>query len=642
LNSVRSVIFENALDVDDWYRKVKIPIDVCERDTWYIKIYDDVKKTNNIHMGSMRENYFMDGIGPRKFTHNECALFKGLDNWDYNRCKNKKRMYNKIAYASNVFVVRAISDKLIAYISDDNNQKAEKIEQKKEKCETQKKSKRKADKIIFPKCTLSEIKIIKLKGINNLVLKFDKNLVALMGVNGSGKSTILHALACTYSPYQKGESYQFSYFFTPNPDATWKDSCFTVINHDVNEGKDIFKTYEKRGNRWARYSTRPVRDVFYMGVSSCIPEIEIEKKISFINYVSSSEKDKLAEKIIEDAAYILNKDYEELMSHTTGKKKYIGVQTKKGIVYSALSMGAGEQRVIKLLQTVYNAHQYSLILIDEIDLLLHVDAFKKLIIRLSEIATDRNIQIIFTTHSLEINELNKYTDIRYIEHQDSKILVYDTIKPDLLYELSGERIHPYSIYVEDKFAAAIVREVAKDLNMQRHINIITFGSIENAFTVAAGKVLGKENINNILIVTDGDELVTIEDKTKRLNAILTGTESDHEEKVNKALSMITQFDLPVGMKPEKFVHSMLIRMDKDDECIVCARNITSVKESHDWIGKIEIQMGIGDLIYDHIMNIVSENECWWKYVNNIREWLKQKREEVRLISLDEQCVEQNL
>ena len=68
-----------------------------------------------------------------------------------------------------------------------------------------------------------------------------------MGVNGSGKSTILHVLACAYAPYEKGENYKFSYFFTPNPHASWKGSCFTVINHDLNEKKDISKKYEKQG-----------------------------------------------------------------------------------------------------------------------------------------------------------------------------------------------------------------------------------------------------------------------------------------------------------------------------------------------------------------------------------------------------------
>ena len=473
-------------------------------------------------------------------------------------------------------------------------------------------------------------------GINNLSLKFEKNLVALMGVNGSGKSTILHAIACTYSRYEKGEDYKFSYFFTPNPDASWKDSCFTVVNHDENEGKDIPRKYEKKGYRWARYSARPLRDVFFMGISSCIPEIEVEKKTSFINYVSNSEKSKLAEKVIKDASYILNKDYEELMSHATGKKKYIGVHTKGGIVYSALSMGAGEQRVIKILQTVHNAHQYSLILIDEIDLLLHVDAFRKLIIRLSEIAQDRKLQIIFTTHSMEMHGLNKYADIRYIEQQDNKMLVYDSIKPDLLFKLSGEMIRQYSVYVEDKLAAAIVCEIAMELKIRRHINIIIFGSIENAFTVAAGKVLDGEDISKILVVTDGDKYVTNEEKEKQLNTILTGTEDGHEEKVNMALSMIRQFKLPPDTKPEEYVHSMLIEMDDSNECVACAKNIIRVRDSHEWIEKIEEQIG-GEQVYAQIMRIVSEHEYWENYVGSVREWLMQKREEVQLVSLNEQA-----
>lgn len=631
----RSTIFEPFYEisekVDQWYRKINFSTAGWEKENWYLRTRGTVEKTNNVHMGYMRENYLVDEIGPRKFTHNEFAAFKGLYKYNYNRCKSKSRMYNKIAYASNVFVVEAIANRISDFIQNDDKKIVNEIKPEKHKT----KAKAITPQIIFPKYILKRIIIKKLKGINNLSLEFDKNLVALMGVNGSGKSTILHALACTYSPYQKAQNYKFSDFFIPNPDASWKDSNLSIVNYDLIEGKDKLKKYEKKAERWARYSTRPVRDVFFMGISSCIPEIEIEKKSSFINYVSNSEKNKLAEKIIEDASYILNKNYEELMSHVAGKKKYIGVHTKEGIMYSALSMGAGEQRVIKILQTVYNAYQYSLILIDEIDLLLHADAFRKLIIRLSTIASDRNLQIIFSTHSMEIYNLQEYADVRYIEQQNNKMLVYDSIKPDLMYKLSGEMYRDYSIYVEDKFAAAIVREVAMELKMLRYINIITYGSIVNAFTVAAGKVLAGEDIGKILIVTDGDKLVTTEEKEKQLKAILSGTEEDHQEKINKALSLITQFNLPPNLPPEKYVHSMLITMNDQNECVMCAKNITSVKNSHDWIGDIEKQMGIGEQIYSSIMSIVSEHECWGKYVSSIREWLIQKREEVELLSIND-------
>lgn len=279
-----------------------------------------------------------------------------------------------------------------------------------------------------------------------------------------------------------------------------------------------------------------------------------------------------------------------------------------------------------------------MVLIDEIDLLLHADAFRKLIKKLSELATERNLQIIFTTHSLEMQYLSEYADIRYIEQQKDNTLVYDSIKPDLLYKMRGEMKQKYSIYVEDNFAASIVRQITMDLNMQRHISIIPYGSIENAFVVAAGKVLSGEDTDNVLIVTDGDRFITNEEKIKRLKSVLTGTEEGHEERIRQALSMIVQFNLPTNTTPEKYIHSLLITMDDSRECVTCAKNIVSVNDSHEWIGNIVNQMGIGEQIYSTIMDLVSEHELWEQYVSSVYEWIKRKKEEIELICVNEQIV----
>ena len=623
----RELIYESPEDIYPWYRNLNFSTDDWKENCLYLRNRGKITRTQDIHMGYMRENYYVDQLGPRRFTHNELALLKGLHEYNYNKQSNKRRMYNKLAYATNVYVVEAIANEIKRYLYHDSKMIAPKSLTGISKAISREKRKNEK-KLLFPKKILKEIRIQKLKGINNLSLEFDKNVVALMGVNGSGKSTILHALACSYAPYEKGENYKFSYFFTPNPDASWKGSCFTVINYDLNEKRDIVKKYEKQRDRWARYASRPERDLYFMGISSCIPEIELEKKTSFINYVSKPLTDKMTEKIVSAASYILNKDYEELLMHESNNKKYMGVHTKDGIIYSALSMGAGEQRVIKILQTIYSANPYSLILIDEIDLLLHADAFRKLIKKLSEIAEKRNLQIIFTTHSLEMQYLTQYADIRYIEQKNGKTLVYNSINPDLLYKMSGEMNREYSIYVEDDFAAAIVRQVAKDLSMQRHISIIMYGSIENAFIVAAGKVLSGDDIRNVLIVTDGDKYISVEDKVKRLKHILSGTENQHNGKIEQALAMITQFNLPANTAPEKFVHSLLISMNDAEECVICAKNIKTVHDDHEWIGKIVEQIGIGKQIYSTIMSTVSEHELWSGYINSVYEWIKGKREEI--------------
>lgn len=628
----REVVFENIEAIFPWYRKVGVSTETWEKGSWYLRFNGKVEKTDTIHMGYMRENYLVDHIGARRFTHNELAWLKGLDNYNYNICSNKSRMYNKIAYASNVYVVSAIAEKIRRFVTGEEKKKRV----KQEPIEVTKKKRNKkasSEEVLFPKYRLESITIDKLKGISNLTLKFDKKLIALMGVNGSGKSTILHALACIYAPYKDGDNYKFSYFFTPNPDASWIGSSFTVVNFDEKHKNEVKRRYMKNGARWANYSNRLKRDVHYLGISTGIPAIEIEKKTSFINYVSNREKSKLDEKVINDAAYILNKNYEELLSHTLGRKRYVGVQTKDGVAYSALSMGAGEQRVIKILQTVYSAYQHSLILIDEIDLLLHADAFKKLIEKLYQIAENRNLQIIFTTHALEMNDLCEYADIRYIEHQKEGTLVYDSIKPDLIYQLSGETKRDYTIYVEDEFAAAIVTKVAYDMKMLRYINVMQFGSIENAFVVAAGKVLCGEDISNTLIVTDGDKYINEEDKRRQIKSILTGTEMDHKEKIERALSIITQFNLPTNVKPEEYMHGMLIQMEDDNEIVKCAKSITRVNNSHKWITEIGERLGLGKQIYGRVMELMPSSSQWEYYVENLHNWIEKKQIDVEAVSM---------
>ncbi len=628
--SERMLQYDSPVNINPWYRKLNFATTDWKRGCMYLRTHGTISKIQRIHMGYMRENYYVDQIGPRRFTHNELAALKGLYEYNYNKTSNKYRMYNKIAYATNVYVAKAIADEIGKYICSVDEKKSNRVNVESADSEAREKGEPKK-KILFPKQRLKEVSIQKLKGINNLSFTIDKELVALMGVNGSGKSTILHALACAYAPYQNGDDYRFSYFFTPNPDASWNGSCFTIVNYDYNEQKDIPKTYEKKEDRWVRYNTRPQRDVYFLGISSCMPAIEVEKKTTYISYTSKELTDKSTNRIKDTAAVILNKDYDGLFLHEAAKKKYMGVHTKAGMAYSALSMGAGEQRVIKILQTVYSANQYSLVLIDEIDLLLHADAFRKLIMKLSEIAKEKNLQIIFTTHSLEMQYLSEYADIRYIVPQKEKTLVYDSINPDLLYQMSGELKKTFTIYVEDNFASAIVWKVARDLNMQRHISVIKYGSIDNAFVIAAGKILSEDvNIENVLIVTDGDRFATIEEKEKRLKNVLTGTEKEHDIKIQQALAMMTQFNLPKDISPEKYIHSLLITMDDSLEYVRCAKNIIMVNDSHEWIDKIAEQIGVGEQVYYSIMDIIAENKEWMSFVGSIYNWIKEKKEEIEL------------
>ncbi len=481
------------------------------------------------------------------------------------------------------------------------------------------------------KTSIESIHFDKLKGLCGVEIVFKKRLTAIMGVNGAGKTTVIHALACIYKPDGNGENYKFPYFFTPNTDASWKDSKLVanlVVEDSNKQKKYIPRTYKKDFDRWSpRYDNRQTRNVYYIGIDSCMPEIEQLNTASSINYTSQECTDSSSSKIVEKAAYILNKDYNVLTKNIFHEKSLIGVATKTGLKYSSLSMGSGEQRTIRILQKLNQAEPYSLILIDEIDLLLHVSALRRLIFVIDEIAQDKHLQIVFTTHSMEMCKLTKYVGIQYIHliktPDTTEMLVYDQITSELIYGLTGEKRQPISIFVEDEFAKGIVKNLISNLNISEKVSISTFGSAANAFTLAAGKVIGNEDTSNCLIIIDGDRYRTDEEKEKRIHSILSGTESNFQAKCEKAKKIISQFNLPENIAPEKFLYSLLMKANSNDEIQRVAKEINAVSDSHEWIFQIQERLSESEeYIVRRIAELISDEPEWKEYTKPIKEWLE--------------------
>lgn len=618
---------ENEYSVDSWYRKVPLVEGIeYTKGKLYLREGRNVRRTEHIQMGFFKEMYMVDSLGVRRFTHNELAWIKGIETYNFNKCSNKQRMYRKIASSSSVYIVEAIAKSLINYIDykevilDKNaliKKKGKKTEQK---------------KVVFPKQKIVNIHINELKGLKNVDIPIDRSLTAIMGVNGSGKSTILHALACVYSPYEKGDDYKFSFFFTPNPDSDWKNSSLELSYYDENEQRKITRVYKKDSDRWSpRYAKRPMRDTYFVGIETCIPEIEKEKQTSFIDYSTDSLDDSTASQIIESAAYILNKDYQSLTMHRTKKKELLGVHTATDLTYSSLSMGAGEQRVLKILRLVYSVSSYSLILIDEIDLLLHVTALRKLIEVLFGVAEKKSLQIIFTTHSLEVLSLCKYVDIRYLNRLEQKTMVFHSINSDMIYDMNNVMDQPIEIFVEDLLAEVVIKQIAEDLNILRSVKVVKYGAAANAFALAAGYILRGEDNSNVLIVLDGDEYRENQQKVKAIKKVLSGTEKEHDEKVQKAVSMIKQLDLPVGLAPEKHIFDMLIEMDSQNEIVRLAKKLNAVADSHQWLDDLVLRIGQREeLVLLKIIDIVSQNTRWGDYIKEIRDWMIEKRKQLNL------------
>ncbi|EAY26340.1 AAA family ATPase [Microscilla marina] len=486
---------------------------------------------------------------------------------------------------------------------------------------------------------LHEIKYKQLKNLSNFTLNLEPHpITGIFGPNGSGKSTIIYSILCVYQPTKENPhriDYNPRKLFTPTTHTNYNGSSFDII-HSYRQGK-IERKHVKReytkNKRWKpRYTDRPERDVYFIGLDTCVPEIEKEKSETLITFTTKELNDKSSQNIKQKAEFILNRSYQKYNSHDFKKKVFKGV-CYDNISYSSLAMGAGEQRVFKILEVLFKADKYSLIVIDEVGLTLHTDALNRLLEVLLEQAKKQNIQIVFTSHREEVAKMDKI-NIRHIHQTQGGTICFDNSKPDCMARLTGKQERILEIFVEDSLSEAIVRKVVENLNVRRHCSIKIYGAIQNSFPLATGLYLKGDNLDNTLILLDGDKYQTEDEKTKQMKKHFTGSEQDADEKRTNALKCIRQYCIPDGFSPEQFVHNKLKEIsDDDDEIVKAARQINAVRDKHDFVDQIITQLGYED--YQVGLNKVAdklfESPCWSDYVKEISDWLGQRAQALGLV-----------
>lgn len=477
---------------------------------------------------------------------------------------------------------------------------------------------------------LKKIKYHQLKNLVGLDLNLEgKEVTGIFGPNGYGKSTILHSLLCLYQSQKGSVDHRFSEFF--KTDAVYnyigsKIEMLYVYEDETHTMQTKTKLFHKRSDHWIRsYSDRPARPVYYIGIETCVPNIEIEKdKRQYINTVRDAtvlidNKDS----ILQSASYIMNRRYVDVYFSKSSKNVvYLTFEMADGLKYKSLSMGAGEQRLFKILNTVYEAPQYSLIVIDEIDLTLHTAALNKMMEEIVKIAHNRHLQIVFTSHREELTRRDDI-NVRHIFQTATKTMCLHNSTPECMDRMTGVATRTLDIFVEDDLAETIVSKCLQQKNINKRAVIHKFGSAFNAFVVATGLHINGTLDDKTLVVIDGDEYNTEEKKRQQMDKVYTGNEPDKAIKRTEALSHITQFTLPMDKAPEEFIWENLKISADNNEIINAARSINAVANKHSYVNSIIDDIGIDRKVaLDRIIEQLIKEPCWNAYVANITAWME--------------------
>lgn len=498
-----------------------------------------------------------------------------------------------------------------------------------------------ADAVPFTKQTLLALNVKSVKGLSDLAVDFapeDSMITGVFGPNGCGKSTILHLLACSFKPVGAnggGENYRFSDFFLPTSAHFWSGSAFSVTySHQETFTKQApnppsthQREFEKRNDRWTpKYEKRHPRECYYLGVRTCVPRIENERRTSRVNFTAKNQQAR--QEVLAAARRILNRDYTSYEEYVTGDgDKYIGVTGPFGS-YTELSMGAGEQRVFKILEAVHSAEKYALILIDEVDLLLHERALLALAEHLRAYCSQKHIQVVFTAHRhslLGVSGIN----FRHIMQTPRRTFCLTRTTPDALTQLTTTPVRPLRIFVEDDLAEALVSKLVELRGARRYAVISRYGSALNAFTLAAAAALRETLTDNDLFVLDGDVFRSVPERESRMKQVVAGDDPALEAKRIRAMSSVRQLVLPIDAKPEVFIWEVLRAQDaaahpgSAGELVRAAQEVFAVDDSHAYITSILTRTGYErDVGLLRVADILALTGAWAAYVSELDEWLQ--------------------
>lgn len=351
---------------------------------------------------------------------------------------------------------------------------------------------------------LDAIEISGIRGWAGQRIDFQFPIVAIVGENGAGKSTILQAAA---SVYKNGKQSKFASTFFP--DTPWEKVEKAYIKWWVREGSSTKEgSVRKESTRWRGNPDRRDRPVVNIDLSRIQP---VSSRVGYSRLAKPNHKifSELSfdEERLKRLSAILGKQYSIAAMSLTDFDKHRAVPkiAHNGKSYSGFHGGAGEITTVELLNS--ELPKYSLVVIDEIESSLHPRAQRRLIRDLAEIARLHEIQFIISTHSPYILDELPDQARMYVWEGASGREIMKGVSPSFAMTKMDLEHHPEcDIYVEDRSAETMIREIiiSADKDLLPRCLIIPYGAAsvgQSLGQMASGKRFPRPSV----VYLDGDQ-----------------------------------------------------------------------------------------------------------------------------------------
>jgi predicted ATPase len=361
---------------------------------------------------------------------------------------------------------------------------------------------------------LEWLRIKNIRGWSGQRIDLKYPIVAIVGENGVGKSTVLQAAASVYRVEEDSQERGFlpTDFF---PDTAWEKLRDAAIEYAVKEGDNTRTgTLRKPTDRWRGYDERPFRRVQSIDLSRIQP---VSARTGYLRLAKGQSKEG-SSTLFEVArlnrlSEIMGRHYDLARMATTDmdETRLVPIVSQFNKEYSGFHQGAGETTVTEFLQT--DIPKYSLVVIDEIETSLHPRAQRRLIRDLADRCRELDVQVILTTHSPYIlDELPHIARAHIVQDQKKadRTVVYGVSPEFAMSRMDDVPQYEVDLYVEDVRAQRMLIEViaAHAPEVLTRCRTIPYGA--GSVGIALGSMVHQQRFPRASFVyLDGDQPQTL-------------------------------------------------------------------------------------------------------------------------------------
>lgn len=394
-------------------------------------------------------------------------------------------------------------------------------------------------------------------------INFEFPMTVLIGKNGSGKSSTLHALFGAPQGYtcsdfwfstdvdpiaESGDRNRYFYEYVENKDSDIKEVMKLRMKRGSETKKEDLDYWEtsrplmKDGMLQSKRNSPVNKDVIYLDFRAEVSAFDkifhfskenlderknlLRQRSKYLKRLFNGEPMKfkgtqdnkvgnleiLSENTVKCIGKILNKEYTDIrvaehkLYRNMGTSVYMKNKYEMG--YSEANAGSGEIAVVQLVRRIERARDYSLVLLDEPEVSLHPGAQENLKEYLLEAIKTKKLQVVISTHSPTLIKGLPSSAIKLFKTNEyGKFYVQENINyEEAFFDIENRVSNKKMIFCEDYAAQKLVEKVLMYINKEQYFDVVYYHGGEKTLVnhymtpIALNRYLSQK----IYLMLDGD------------------------------------------------------------------------------------------------------------------------------------------